>query len=369
MSKLLEGVIKRFGDNQVMGLTLVLLSAGGVILLFGEPLAPYFTAVVVAYLLEGVIRGLKALRIPRMIAMPLVYILFIVLVVVLVVGLMPHLMQQLTKLLGEMPRITRALENTLRDLSEYASDYANPEMIESLTLSMIEGSQELAASSVTYLLQGVPGLFSIFVYLILVPFLVFFFLKDKKELLDSLRRLLPRERRLVYRVLRDVNAGVGGYVRGKFWEMMVLGLSTYIVFTLMKFEYAFLLAILTGLSVLIPFVGVLVVTLPVAVLGIVQWGQTWEAAQPTIAYGILQLLDGIIVAPLILGETVKVHPTTIILAVLFFGYLWGILGVFFAVPLAVLVKSVFESLPDPTPVILENHQSLDSHPNDDTPAA
>ncbi|MGN7613750.1 AI-2E family transporter, partial [Magnetococcales bacterium HHB-1] len=104
--------------------------------------------------------------------------------------------------------------------------------------------------------------------------------------------------------------------------------------------------ILTGASVLVPFLGVAVVTVPVAILGLFQWGLTWEAAQPLFAYTLLQLIDGVVVAPLILGEAVKIHPITIIISVLVFGSFWGMLGVFFAVPLAVLMRSIVNAAAD-----------------------
>ncbi|HAT49303.1 MAG TPA: AI-2E family transporter, partial [Alphaproteobacteria bacterium] len=110
------------------------------------------------------------------------------------------------------------------------------------------------------------------------------------------------------------------------------------------FKYAFLVGLLTGLSVLIPILGLAVVALPVVVLGIFQWGLTWDAINPLIIYAVLQVIDGNILAPMILGETVKVHPTTIMLAVLFFGSIWGLSGVFFAVPLWVLLRSVLDAI-------------------------
>ncbi|MEO5376918.1 MAG: AI-2E family transporter [Magnetococcus sp. DMHC-6] len=338
----LKSISKRFDDPQFITLMLVLLGAMVVIYFFGSALALYFTAVVVAYLLEGMVRFLRVMHIPRFLAVLLVFSLFILLVNLFIFGLLPTLAQQLTNLLNEIPRITETLKLTTRELTESANGLINPAFVENFLVQMVDSSQDFIGESVRLLLKGVPGLFSILIYLLLVPFLVFFFLKDKAKFVHYLSRLLPRDRGLLDYVLKEVEAGVGGYIRGKFWEMLVLGLSSYIAFIFMEFQYAFLLAVLTGLSALIPFLGVAVVTVPVALLGVVQWGLTMDAGKPLLAYTILQLLDANIFTPLILGETVKLHPTTIILSVLFFGSLWGVMGVFFAVPLAVLTKSVFE---------------------------
>ncbi|MBF0611364.1 MAG: AI-2E family transporter [Magnetococcales bacterium] len=341
----LQKFLRLLENGQVWAMILVLTASVMLLGFFGNALAPVLTAVVLAYLLEGMVRVLVAWRIPRQLAVMLVFGLFMLLLNLVIFVLAPNLVTQLTKLSSEAPRINQTLRDGLRMLSESAAGLVNTSFAENLLVWLVEGSQNVATKALTYLLQSIPGMLSLLLYLFLVPFLVFFYLKDKVELLNYLRRFLPEERGLLNRVLRKVDRGIGGYVRGKFWEMMILGSVTYLVFVVMEVQYAFLLALLTALSVLIPFLGVAAVTVPVLILGLIQWGLTWDALNPFIAYAILQLVDGTVLAPVILGEAVNLHPTTIIVAVLFFGSLWGLLGVFFAVPLAILIKTVVESLP------------------------
>ncbi|MEO5351277.1 MAG: AI-2E family transporter [Magnetococcus sp. YQC-3] len=348
MDNVLDHWLRRLHDPQVAGLLLALASGILVLFFFGQALAPYFTALVIAYLLEGIIRALQRIRCPRTLAVVLVFGLFLLGLNLLLFALLPTLVVELARISDEIPRITLTLKQISRQLTESASGFLHPEQVEKMLLYLVDNSQDWVAKSVTFLLRGVPGLISVTLYLFLVPFLVFFFMKDKQQLLAAFSRYLPGDRGLLDRVLREVNAGVGGYIHGKFWEMLLLGVSSYLAFAIIDFRYAIIVGVLTGLSVLIPFLGLAVVTVPVVVLGIFQWGVTWEAANPLIIYGVLQLVDGNLVAPVILGEAVKVHPTTIMLAVLLFGSLWGVVGVFFAVPLAVLVKSVLEAvLPPP----------------------
>ncbi|MEO5364036.1 MAG: AI-2E family transporter [Magnetococcus sp. DMHC-8] len=351
MDNVLDHWWRRLHDPQVAGLILALLLGGLVLLFFGHALAPYFTALVIAYLLEGIIRSLQRIHCPRMLAVTLVFGLFLLVLNLLLFRLLPTLVGELARISEEIPRITVTFKQLSRQFTESAAGFLNPEQVESMLMYFMDNSQEWVAKSVTFLLRGVPGLISVTLYLLLVPFLVFFFVKDKDLLLAAFSRYLPGDRGLLDRVLHEVNVGVGGYIHGKFWEMLLLGATSYVAFAVIGFRYAFIVGLLTGLSVLIPFLGLAVVTVPVVVLGVFQWGVTWEAAHPLILYGILQLIDGNIVAPLILGETVRVHPTTIMLAVLLFGSLWGVVGVFFAVPLVVLVKSVLEALVPPRPVV------------------
>jgi putative permease len=106
-----------------------------------------------------------------------------------------------------------------------------------------------------------------------------------------------------------------------------------------------LLAVLVGLSVIIPFIGAAAVTVPVVMIAYFQWGWSSEFAYLLLAYGIIQALDGNVLVPLLFSEAVNLHPIAIILSVLVFGGIWGLWGVFFAIPLATLVKAVLDAWP------------------------
>ncbi|WP_455198956.1 AI-2E family transporter, partial [Kaarinaea lacus] len=125
----------------------------------------------------------------------------------------------------------------------------------------------------------------------------------------------------------------------------LVGATTYIAFVMMGLNYAALLGALVGLSVIIPYIGAVVVTIPVALIAFFQWGWGSEFAYLMVAYGIIQALDGNVVVPLLFSEAVNLHPVAIIVAVLLFGGLWGFWGVFFAIPLATLVKAVLNAWP------------------------
>jgi putative permease len=110
-------------------------------------------------------------------------------------------------------------------------------------------------------------------------------------------------------------------------------------------NYSMLLAVLVGLSVIIPFIGAAVVSVPVAMIAYFQWGWSSEFAYLLLVYGIIQALDGNLLVPLLFSEAVNLHPIAIIMSVLVFGGLWGLWGVFFAIPLATLVKAVLDAWP------------------------
>ena len=180
---------------------------------------------------------------------------------------------------------------------------------------------------------------------------MFFLLKDKQELLSLTSGLLPRNRKLAYQVWREMNQQISNYIRGKVLEILIVGTISYVVFAMFDLRYPVLLAVAVGLSALIPYVGVVVVSVPVALVALFQWGLSSEFYYLMLAYGIVQILDGNLLVPVLFSEAVNLHPVAIIIAVLVFGGLWGFWGVFFAIPLATLVKAVWNALPSTE----ENH--------------
>ena len=194
-------------------------------------------------------------------------------------------------------------------------------------------------------LSSAVDVFTVLVYLVVVPLLVFFLLKDKTEILEWFRRFVPEDRSLAYSVWKEVDAKMGNYIRGKMLEVVIVGVATFIPLKIMGMNYAATMSLLVGLSVIIPYVGAVAVTIPVAMIAWFQWGASSDFAYLMIAYLVVQFLDGNILVPLLFSEVVKKHPAAVIIAVLFFGGMWGVWGVFFAIPLATLVQAVINSWP------------------------
>jgi len=180
---------------------------------------------------------------------------------------------------------------------------------------------------------------------------VFFFLKDRVVITNWFSAMLPRERSLISKVWWEMDAQIANYIRGKAIEILLVGGASYVVFAFMGLNYAVLLGILVGLSVIVPYLGAAVVTVPVALIGAFQWGWTTEFFYLMFAYGVIQALDGNVLVPFLFSEVVNLHPVAIIIAVLFFGGIWGLWGVFFAIPLATLIQAVLNAWPRGNPVV------------------
>lgn len=325
---------------------LIVLIGGSLILLatLGGYLAPVLTGLVFAFLLQGLVDWLQRLM-PRIVAVWISFIIFVSTVLLLALMVFPLLWQQLSGFLTAAPEVVVRLRTGVANLAERFPDYITKEQISAL---VDQGARELGNFSGTVLETAFSQVFSllgIIIYLVLVPISVFFFLKDKDVLLTFVHSLLPEERPLLDTIGEEMNEQLGNYVRGKVIEILIVGAVSFVTFTYLELHYAALLAVLVGISVLIPFVGAAVVTFPVFIVAVLQFGWTWEMGWVMAAYGVIQFLDGNLLVPLLFSEVVDLHPITIIIAVLAFGGLWGIWGVFFAIPLATLVKAIYKAWP------------------------
>lgn len=344
-----------FHDPQAVILTVVLVLLTSVILIMGQDLAPVLASMVIAYLLEGIVQFLqRGLRVPRLLASTLVFVLFIAFVLFLLLGLLPMLSRQLSQLIQQLPNMIVKGQNLLLSLPAMYPEFVSEAQVLGVINAMKAELATWGQNIVTWSLAAGMGFFTIIIYLVLVPLLVFFFLKDKEMIINWVHGFLPHDHSLAQQVWREVDRQMGNYVRGKFLEILVVWVATFLAFVFMGLQFAMLLSLAVGLSVIVPYIGAVVVTVPVALVAFFQWGWGSEFMWLMGVYLIIQGLDGNILVPLLFSEVVDLHPIAIIVAVLVFGGLWGFWGIFFAIPLATVVQSILKAWPRPVePVMVE----------------
>ncbi len=334
-----------FSDPEVVFLALFLIVGFAVIIYMGDMLAPVLASLVIAYLLEGVVGVIQRKGVPRFPAILVVYISFIIFLVLLLFGLLPQLSQQATQLVQQIPSMISQGQGLLMRLPEHYPELFSPDQVQEITGIIQREIAQLGQQVLSLSLSSVVGLITILVYLILMPLLVFFFLKDKSLILKWIGDLLPQDRKFADTVWKDVDHQIANYVRGKFWEIIIIWAASFVTFTAMGLQYAMLLGVLVGLSVIVPYIGAAVVTFPVILIAWFQWGWGADFVWLSAAYFIIQALDGNVLVPLLFSEVVNLHPVAIILAILVFGGLWGFWGVFFAIPLATMVQAILTAWP------------------------
>lgn len=335
-----------FSDEEVVYLLLVLVSGLVVVLLFGRMLAPVLTALILAYLMQGLVSSLERRGLSHFLAVLAVFLLFLSGLVAALVIMLPMVWRQTINLVREqLPFLLSNGEDWLRQLPERYPQVVSAEQVEQVVSLLRNEVAEAGQSILSVSLASIPGLLSALLFLVLVPVLVYFFLQDRQALIRWVQGFLPERRQLLTSVWHEMDEQIANYVRGKAVEILLVGTVSYLTFLFLGLNYTLLLAVMVGLSVVVPYVGATVVTVPVAAVGWVQFGWSGDFAMVMAAYAIIQFLDGNILVPLLFSEVVNLHPVAIITAILVFGGLWGLWGVFFAIPLATLLKAVLHAWP------------------------
>ena len=331
-----------FSNEESIYFAILLVSSFGFIIYFGKVLLPVIISLVIAFLLNGLMRSLISFNLSRKIAFSITLIVFFSFYLSLFMAL-PSLGAQINNLLQNLPSIVASFQETLSNMNDYFSE----EDLEVFFSNLSSQISILLSSALGQLAGTVSLMFNAILYAIMIPLMVFFFLKDKEELLPLAASVLPKENDFMKTVFTEMNGQLFNYVTGKFIEMLIVATASYIVFALLGLPYAVLIAILVGLSVIIPIFGAILVTIPVVLIGLYEWGLTSNFYWLLGLYLLIQMLDGNVLVPILFSNRNNLHPVIIIIAVLFFGGIWGFWGLFFAIPLATFIKAIINSWPEP----------------------
>ncbi len=346
MKEVLTRWYQRYLSEEEAVILLVMLTvAFAVMLLFGDILAPVLVAVILAYLMQGVANVLRQRGLPGELSVAFSTLLFLGGFLAVLFGLAPLVWRQLVALVREAPAIIEAWRKVLVTLPEEYPVFFTQQQVNELTAAIQAEMASVGQILVTKGLSSIPSVLAAIVYLILIPLMVFFFLKDREQLTGWFVSFLPAKRPLLERIWSELNLQFANYARGKGIEVLIIGGACYVVFAIFSLNYAALLGLLVGFSVIVPYIGAALVTIPVVVVAYFQFGVTPDFYWVVGAYLLIQVLDGNVLVPLLFSEAVNLHPVAIVIAVLFFGGLWGLWGVFFAIPLATLVNAILSAWP------------------------
>jgi putative permease len=342
----LNNLFKKIFSNEETLIFALLLCIGFLIIFFlGNILTPFLMSLIFAYLLIGMQKRLEAYGLNSTVALIFTYSFFLLIGIALMVWLVPLVYQQLQSLVLEIPKWVKTFTAFIQTVPEKYPDLVSSDQITTFLQSL---SGQITAISEEFLkasIAGIQNTVTIAINLILLPILVFFFLFDRDSIISSFLKILPKERAMLQNVWVEMDDQLSNYARGKAIEIVIVGLAAAIIFLYFDLQYIALLSVLVGFSVLIPFLGAFLVTIPVAIIGLLQFGLSFDFWLLMGAYLVLQILDGNLLVPLLFSDAVKLHPVIIMLAVFVFGALFGFWGVFFAIPIATLIKAIWNSWP------------------------
>ena len=343
MQSLLNKFIKRFFSNEEsVYFAILLIFSFFFIILFGNVLLPVIISIVIAFLLNGFMTTLIKYNMSQKLSLSITLIVFFGFYLSLFMAL-PSIGTEINNLLQNLPIIVSSFQQNLIEMNNYFSE----EEIDQIFANLSNQISVLLSSALGQLAGTVSLMFNAILYAIMIPLMVFFFLKDKSILLPIASIILPKENGFMQSVFAEMNDQLFNYVTGKFIEMLLVASASYILFVFLGLPYAVLIAILVGLSVIIPIFGAILVTIPVVLIGLYEWGLSENFYWLLGFYLLIQILDGNVLVPILFSTRNNLHPVVIIIAVLFFGGIWGFWGLFFAIPLATFVKAIINSWPEP----------------------
>ena len=342
VNKVLKSI---FSNEETIIFSLAILLFFLVISFFGSILTPFILSIVVAYLLVGMQKKIQSYDVSANIALIITFTVFIITGAALLIWLVPLLYIQLQAFILDAPNLINNFLDFISGLPAKFPDLVSSEQISIFFQAVSEEVSAIAQNIVKSSISGIQSAITFLLYIILFPILVYFFLFDRKNIIEGFIKIIPGKREMLTNIWAEMDIQLSNYVRGKTIEIFIVGIAAAIIFVSLGLKYSALLSVLVGLSVIIPFVGAFLVTIPIVVVGLLQFGLGTEFYLLIGLYLLLQALDGNLLVPIIFSETVKLHPVVIILAVFIFGSMFGFWGVFFSIPIATFIKAVWNAWP------------------------
>ncbi|MGA9288917.1 MAG: AI-2E family transporter [Anaerobacillus sp.] len=305
---------------------------------------PIIAAGVFYYILRPVIALLEKWKIPRPLGILLVYLALAGGVTGLVISIGPVLVEQFNSLVKGAPSLISDLQTALDDWGSnpYIAKILQSDMIDIQGWTdRISGSiGEISSSFGNYLFSILNVVTNVLIGIVLLPFILFFMLKDGKKLMPSLLRIVPREHRKEgAKILEDMDDALSGFIQGQLIVSVFIGTFVYIWYAIIDLDYALILALIALFLNVVPFIGPIIGTAPGVIVGLIQSPLT--ALWVVLGVIVIQQIESNLVSPLVMGRRLDIHPLTIILLLLVASSLAGFLGLILAIPTYAVLKVIF----------------------------
>ncbi|KKI89158.1 membrane protein [Bacillus sp. SA1-12] len=319
--------------------------------LFKTVLLPIMMATVLYYLLNPVVNYLEKFKVKRVFSILLLYLIIIGLISILIVSVIPFLREQIMSLVQSFPQYTRDVEDLIKTV--VGSQFVN-EAQKTLNINVPDLVNNIS-NQVSKILNNTWTGIGVFVgvvkdfilALIIMPFILFYLLKDGKRLPTYILSLLPVPlRSQSFDVMKEINTSISLYIRGQIIVSFCIGLLLFVGFLIIGLDYASLLALIAAFTSIVPYLGPAIAITPALIIAIVT--SPIMLLKLIVVWTIVQLVEGKFISPQIMGRNLHIHPITIIFVILTAGNLFGVLGIILAVPgyavLKVIITHLFEWL-------------------------
>ena len=308
---------------------------------------PIVMAGILFYLVNPLIDWMEKKKIPRVAGIGIVFVVIIGLVVWGIIILIPIIREQTMSLIENWPtywdKVIVQFDNLLRSNIFSQLQVQLTDVNQSIMKSISEQANSVVNSTFSGIGSVLGTMTNIVIGLVTMPIILFFLLKDGRNLPYYTMKFIPTKNRIsTYNLLKEINTKISQYIRGQLLVAFFVALMFWIGFAIIGLEYAVLLAILAGVLNLVPYLGSFLAIIPILIIALV--ASPAMLVKVIIVFAIEQLLEGRLIQPLILGSNLNIHPVTIIVVLLTAGKLFGIPGVILGIPAYAVMKVIFEHL-------------------------
>ncbi len=310
---------------------------------------PVILSAILYYLLNPVIDWLEKKKVPRVWGITIVFIVIVGLLIWGITTVFPFIRNQIVSLVDNWPdywkTLTLKVEGLIKSQGFSQLQIQWDEFRENLLTTLTDQGKLVLGSTFDGLGNFLGTVTSVVIAIVTMPFILFYLLRDGRELPNYLLKFVPtRMRSKTYRVMYEMNMQVSQYVRGQLVVAFFVGMMFWIGFSIIGLDYAASIGTLAGFLNLIPYLGSFLATIPAIVVGLVDSPAMF--VKVILVFGIEQLIEGRVIQPQILGSTLKIHPITILFVLLTAGKLFGVTGVLIGIPgyaiLKIIVTHIFK---------------------------
>ncbi|TWT07790.1 AI-2E family transporter [Planococcus sp. CPCC 101016] len=306
---------------------------------------PIVLALIFFYLLRPILRLLEDFKIPRNWGILIIFLGVVGLITLLIVLVFPFLRSQFQTLIEEFPtyfmQLLTDVDAFLR--TSFVGNYYSESnfTIDTLLTTLPGNITDTLQNTVTSIITGVTGLIStitgVILSVVIVPFILFYLLKDGEKLPEYFLKLLPpRFRDDTREVFTEADKQLGAYIQGQLIVAFCIGVMVYIGFLIIGMDYALLLGVLAMVTSIVPYIGPAIAITPAAIIALVT--SPFMLVKLAIVWTVVQLVEGNLISPQVMGKTLFIHPVTIIFVLLTAGSLFGIVGVILGIPMYALLR-------------------------------
>ena len=347
MNKVIDSWLKRyFSNHEAIVLGAIFIATILIFKVMGNVLVPVIVSIAISYLLFSLVKKLEKIGFSTTIAAVLVFILFIGLLLLILLWLLPVCWNEIVRLVAEIPNMLSRAQELIARMQTTFPMLGSMEEILQHQVTMIGGYLLNSGSHlVSFSATSLVSIVTVITYLILVPLLIFFFLRDGRKIASWASHFLPKRRHVLNQLWQELQVKLRCYIYGKLVEIIIVSAISIISFRMLGLRYAVLFGSLAGLAGLVPYIGTVVVTIPIVIVALVQWGGTEHFLYILLAHGIISILNANLLVPMLFSEVMNLHPLAIILAVLIFGSLFGLWGIVFAIPLVTMADLILQLWP------------------------